>query len=266
MKTHKTGGAAAPQDTNIADIKRQSAAAASPVDKTYPGGLTPDAGFPKPNEALPRPAVYSQTWNQHIDPYFIERQKQNDFLADAIKFGAFICNPQFLVEENNRQFPAFPLYLGESFFDPVLYHMSRMLADIDDPDNVIWAKGGHAAGYRLPGSKGCFLDAKNPSFLNHFQFLTVPAAFAREGSAQPGIDISRWYRILSHRWVRFIVPNEAGDGWLPGPANRRKGADGEVDGSVDYVIANSEGGELFLTPHGLLVIHACLPNWAQMIF
>lgn len=264
MQTLENSGTAAPQDTNTADNKRQSATSARPVVSTYPGGLKPETVFPKANESLPPPDIYSQAWNQRMDPHFIERQKQNDFLADAIEWGNFINNPQFLAEENNRQFPDFPLYLDESSFPPVLYHMARSLADID-PD-VIWGKGGHAAGYRLPGSKGSLLGAMNPSFLNHFMFLTIPAAFARVGSAQPGIDISRWHRILSHRWVRFIVPNEAGDGWLPGPANRRKGSDGEVDGTIDYVIANSESGELFLTPHGLLVIHACLPKWAQMIF
>ncbi len=64
---NKTSGTAAPQDTNIADTKRQSAASARPVDETYPGGLKPEAVFPKTNESLPPPDIYSRACNHCTD-------------------------------------------------------------------------------------------------------------------------------------------------------------------------------------------------------
>lgn len=106
----------------------------------------------------------------------------------------------------------------------------------------------------------------HPCVLNHYYFETVPSFWERGGWESQGVSLDRFYRMLSHRWVGFLTAGDDGLGWKPGPSNRRRSADGVIEGAVDYVIIHPSSGILYLTPHAIFVIFDNLLIWDSMIF
>ena len=229
-------------------------------------GLTPADVKIRSNRCTDFPQDSIDARKRYGAPYIMELESQADFVVGCMANGSYIRNFPGVAAINEKHYKYYYLGSGDELFSPCETYMSRLLATIDGPENVIWGKDGFATGYRLPGNGWSFLGEMYPWVLDRFCFRTIPAAWEEYGWEGEGISLAHYYRILSHRWMGFLTPTESDDGWRPGPSNRRRRADGVIEGSVDYVIIHPSSGELYLTPHGEIVTHDLVRKLAMLIF
>jgi hypothetical protein len=229
-------------------------------------GLTPDQVFLK-SDLFKAPPLDSAQASIYNDSFYRYKETIAELYSESFRNGDYIRNPDALVRKINHAFPQFAFTLDEPLFPFIGHYMSKLLASIDGPENVIWNADGFATGYRLPASnESLFGDDSYPWVLSHFCFLTIPDAWAKNDNDKVGVSLARYHRILSHRFLGFITPNEDGDGWKPGSANRRKVADGSIQGSVDWVITHPKSGVLYLSPYAVCLMEDNILQCAELIF